>query len=158
MTIVPVAIGRGAGIAELRIPASQDHATLSTDVDLSPQGGGKVTTLEVRTVRFRDILAEYGTPFYLKIDIEHFDHYCLEDLEPGDLPPYTSFEAHKLEDILTARDKGYDDFKLIKQYTFQQLHFDPNDVKSAVKRRLAGRPGLVRALGLPGCCTIGRVD
>jgi len=41
------------------------------------------------------------------MDIETFDHYCLEDLDPSNLPQYASFEAHYLRDLITALEKGF---------------------------------------------------
>ena len=149
LTILDVAIGPEEGVAELLVPEHQDHGTLQKEI-ASHWSGRPVQTVEVRTTRFRDIMAEHGVPYYLKIDIEHFDHYCLEDLDPGDLPRYVSFEAHNLQDLVTMRSKGFDAFKIIRQYIHKQSYYDPNDVKAAIKRRLAGRPGLVKALGLPG--------
>src|SRR5262245_11193486 len=107
LTILNVAIGPEEGVAPLFVNEEYpDRTTLSHAIH---QGMvyAKIPnhTLEVRTVRFKDILAEYGVPFYVKIDIETFDHYCLEDLDPSDLPPYVSFEAQDIRDLFTMRDK-----------------------------------------------------
>jgi FkbM family methyltransferase len=42
--------------------------------------------------RFRSDLEEFGTPYYLKLDIEGNEIYCLQDLIASDLPKYVSFE------------------------------------------------------------------
>jgi FkbM family methyltransferase len=149
LTIVNVAIGPEEGIAELLVPEHENDATLDKAI-AAHWGQIPVQTVKVRTARFRDIQAEYGVPFYLKIDIEHFDHYCLEDLDPFDLPRYVSFEAHYIQDLLTMRSKGFEAFKIIRQFVHKQLHYEVTDVKESIKRRLAGRPGLVKALGFPG--------
>jgi FkbM family methyltransferase len=152
LTILNVAIGPEEGVAPLLVNEQYpDRTTLNIGLYQSPALADIPThTLEVRTVRFQDVLAEYGVPFYLKIDIETFDHYCLEDLDPSDLPRYVSFEAQDIRDLFTMRDKGFDAFKIIRQQDHRQAFYDPNSVKSAHERRPAGWAGLVRALGLSG--------
>ena len=150
LTIVNVAIGPEEGVAKLVVhEQNKEWATLNEETAAN-WGETPTHTVEVRTARFRDILAEHGVPFYLKVDIERFDHYCLEDIDPADLPRYASFEAMSFRDLVTMHDKGFDAFKIIRQYDHTQVFYDPNDVKAAIKRRLADRPGLVKALGLPG--------
>jgi hypothetical protein len=117
-------------------------------------------TMEPRTIRFKDILAEYGVPFYLKVDIETFDHYCLEDLDPSDLPQYVSFEAQNLRDIVTMRGKGFQAFKIVRQQDHRQVCFDPTHFKATEdvaekEAKATGKgatsgwpPALLRALGL----------
>jgi hypothetical protein len=86
--------------------------------------------------------------FYLKIEIETFDHYCLEDLNPSDLRRYVSFEAQDLRDLFTIRDQAFEGFKIIRQQDHHQAFDEPNAVKSGPERGPAGWAGLVRALGL----------
>jgi FkbM family methyltransferase len=150
LTILNVAIGPEEGTAQL-IVNERDYArnTLNTGLPQTPDWAGvPIHTLEVRTVRFKDMLAEHGIPYYLKVDIETFDHYCLEDLDASDLPPYVSFEAQNIRDLVTMLDRGYEGFKLIRQQDHRQAFFDPNIAKAALKRKPAIWPELVRALGL----------
>jgi FkbM family methyltransferase len=152
LTILNVAIGPEDGVATM-IVNEQDYArnSLNTELLKTPGWVGVPThTLEVRTVRFKDVLAEHGIPSYLKVDIETYDHYCLEDLDPSDRPRYVSFEAQDFRDLVTMRDRGYDAFKIIRQQDHGQAFFDPNMVKAALERKAGGWPGLMRALGLSG--------
>src|SRR5262249_46095831 len=55
----------------------------------------------------------FGTPFYLKIDIEGNDRFCLRDLPAT--PEYVSVEAHHLEYLAALYGKGYRQFKLVNQ-------------------------------------------
>lgn len=71
--------------------------------------------IEVPTRRLRPILAEYGVPYYMKIDIERYDGFCLEDLDPDDLPLYVSIEAHSLSYLERLVELGYTRFKVIDQ-------------------------------------------
>jgi FkbM family methyltransferase len=79
--------------------------------------------VQVRCRRFRDILATYGVPRYLKIDVEGYDRYCIADLDPSDLPQYLSSELQPgaVDDLLALRTLGYDRFKIIRQEDHTQL-------------------------------------
>jgi FkbM family methyltransferase len=100
--------------------------------------------IPVRCRRFRDLLAQYGTPFYLKIDIEGHDQYCIDDLDPADLPRYVSLEMGPFETLFQLRDLGYTAFKLITQNDHSQLAIDPFSVRQQLKRRLQPYPPLYR--------------
>lgn len=72
--------------------------------------------IEVPCVTTGSLFEKYGMPFYLKVDIEGFDHYCLSDIpDTGIKPRYASCEAISIDwlDILSL--KGYTKFKLINQ-------------------------------------------
>jgi FkbM family methyltransferase len=150
LTIIDAAIGPEEGVAQM-IVDENNVARNTLNAELAKMSGwAGVTThsLEVRTVRFKDVLAEHGVPTYLKVDIETYDHYCVEDLDPSDLPPYLSFEASNIRDLITARDKGYQVYKIIRQQDHRQAFYDPSLVQATVERRPAGWRGLARALGL----------
>lgn len=49
--------------------------------------------ISVPTVRLESLIAEHGMPYYLKIDIEGADVYCLRSLlRLGEIPKFTSVE------------------------------------------------------------------
>lgn len=76
--------------------------------------------------RFASVLAEFGTPYYLKLDIEEAEMSCLRDLGT-DLPKYVSFErsAPPRESLTLMRDLGYTGFKLISQRNFLPVEYPP---------------------------------
>lgn len=62
-----------------------------------------------------DIIKQYGSPYYIKIDIEHFDQFILKEIFTNQIyPPYISSEIHNIEvfDILTTIG-NYNAFKLV---------------------------------------------
>ncbi|MEI6264148.1 MAG: FkbM family methyltransferase [Sphingobacteriia bacterium] len=62
------------------------------------------------------LLAEYGIPYYLKIDIEGYDPICINGIESIDnAPAYISCEASSIECLEALIAKGYRQFKLINQ-------------------------------------------
>ena len=80
--------------------------------------------IEVPCQRLGTILEKYGTPVYIKIDIEGKDYVCLEDLPANDLPKYVSFETGGLESLQKLKDLGYSNFKCISQFGFIPVEID----------------------------------
>lgn len=62
------------------------------------------------------IVEEYGAPYYIKIDIEHYDAQILRHLfEFGIRPPYISAESHSADVFsLLVGLGGYNSFKLVE--------------------------------------------
>lgn len=77
-------------------------------------------SLPIRT--FDGIVAEYGVPYFLKIDIERAGYVCLKSLS-GDIPQYLSFEAGRdsFDMLLMLASRGYSRFSLIRQDTFEPI-------------------------------------
>ncbi len=83
--------------------------------------------ISVPTMRLENLIAEYGMPYYLKIDIEGADVYCLRSLlRLGEIPEYTSVElltpknlanrdADCLEILCYLRILGYTKFRISDQ-------------------------------------------
>lgn len=94
----------------------------SFDQEMATHWSGEVKTITVRCVRFEDVIAKHGVPYYLKIDVEGADSECLSALQPSDLPKYVSAEAHSLLPLCQLRVLGYSDFKCIPQ----RYHNDPH--------------------------------
>ncbi len=76
---------------------------------------------------FRSIIREFGSPYYLKVDIEGNDICCLRDLTASDPPRYVSFEKSKraVESLTLLHNLGYTGFKLISQYHYLPLEYPP---------------------------------
>jgi FkbM family methyltransferase len=62
-----------------------------------------------------ELIRSYGDPFYIKIDIEHYDQTILRALfSNGIYPPYISAESHSIEVFaLMVALGGYEAFKLV---------------------------------------------
>ncbi len=83
--------------------------------------------ITVPAIRLEDLVSEYGLPYYLKIDIEGADVYCLRSLiRMGRVPEYTSVElmtpnnmadqkADCLEILACLRAVGYTKFQISDQ-------------------------------------------
>jgi FkbM family methyltransferase len=121
----------------------------SFDKDNATKGGGEFRSLKVPCIKFRDLLDQFGTPYYVKIDIEGNDSLCLEDLDASCAPNFVSFEmshadAHKDIDRLSGL--GYLGFKCIRQNDF--LHMTPQNVdrECGIRRAVHGLDFLRKAI------------
>ncbi len=123
MTIVHAAVGPAPGRCQFWI--NDLHREWSSlDQSVAARDGESARAIEVPCRRFEDLVAQFGVPYYLKIDIEGADRHCLDALRSDDLPKYVSFEATHLELIAAARELGYVRFKCISQRTFRRLTAD----------------------------------
>lgn len=85
-------------------------------------GGGKIRKICIETRSLADIIKEYGTPWYCKIDIEGNDLDALKSLTGSrNTPPYISIESEKrgwkllMDELLTFRELGYSRYKIVDQ-------------------------------------------
>jgi FkbM family methyltransferase len=119
--VLSVAIGAESGRALFWISSNPQFS--SFDRVNAQKWDNSAYEIDVECRPMRSILAEYGIPFYMKIDIERADHFCLQAIDRDDPPEFLSFEKGSLEDLLTARSKGYSRFKIIDQEDFNQIRF-----------------------------------
>lgn len=88
----------------------------SFDKGYGTRNGTSYDVVDVRCITTQMLLQQYGVPYYMKVDIEGFDHLCLSGIaDDGEKPQYVSCEACNPDwlDIIYA--KGYRKFKLISQ-------------------------------------------
>jgi FkbM family methyltransferase len=100
-----------------------DHSDWSSfDEGVAKRSNTNARPIEVECVPFSRILKQYGVPFYLKIDIEGSDGFCLAALKDfNDRPQFISWEATDPDGIgqlRLMRDLGYTKFKIIRQTDF----------------------------------------
>ena len=74
------------------------------------------TKVMLPSQRASDIILKFGTPYYVKIDIEGYDHVALKEIfSAGIRPPFISAEAHHLEVFMAlVMLGGYRAFKLVE--------------------------------------------
>lgn len=102
---------------------NDDHDEYSSFVpDVGARDGSRSHVIEVPTRTFSGIVAQFGTPHYLKIDIETADGLCLDALTPADPPTYVSIEAHTLDYLHRLTALGYRRFKAVDQSSHGWSH------------------------------------
>jgi FkbM family methyltransferase len=81
----------------------------------APQELGNFIKVELPSKNIIDIIKKYGQPYYIKIDIEHYDQYLLKCLFINDVrPPYLSCESHSIDIFCILVALGnYSSFKLV---------------------------------------------
>lgn len=114
LQIFDVGIGPEVGKGTFHVNQDNDEHS-SFDQAVCERGGGRCRPIQVEYVPFGEILAACGVPYYLKIDIERADIFCLRALDRHDLPRYLSVEAHELEYLTILRGLGYNGFKCVDQ-------------------------------------------
>jgi FkbM family methyltransferase len=111
----------GAGVHENDGEASfyvSENDLLSSFLrDRATVGGVQAEEVTIPVLGFRGILEKYGSPHYLKVDIEGMDGVCLDALQPDRLPRFLSVELGWDAPAVLRRlqQLGYRRFKIISQ-------------------------------------------
>jgi FkbM family methyltransferase len=123
LTLLNLAISDNFGSSKLYISNEDEGSSTMCRGNLEIRGEGELEAIEVRCVPFSWIMEKYDIPYYLKIDIEGSDRYCLEAIHPASAPRYVSWEAGQdaVECLNLMRHKGYTRFKLINQSSFYDM-------------------------------------
>jgi FkbM family methyltransferase len=124
--------------------------------EIAARQGHRHHPIRVPTTRFSRLLERYGTPHFLKIDIEGSDQHCLADLDASNLPSYVSIECEcpkndqrqDVEDALATLRQlhrlSYRRFKLINQFKFNSVSLppEPNQVLQSIAEKCLLVPSL----------------
>lgn len=89
----------------------------SFDPEMASRDGMTVEPITVQCRTPESILAEYGVPHFLKIDIEGMDPLCVRAVSADDPPAFVSFEAEEevVDLVLELHQRGYRRFRLVNQ-------------------------------------------
>jgi FkbM family methyltransferase len=111
LRLLNVGIAQEVGQSEFYLNRSRD--VWSSFVPDIGRAGGKFSVVSIPTTTLSTLQREFGTPYYLKIDIDGHEWICLRDL--SDTPQYVSVEAAHLEYLAFLWSKGYRQFKVVNQ-------------------------------------------
>ena len=123
LTVINAAIWAKNGTATFYVNLDNDHWS-SLDAKWAGRDETRYSEVSVPCVTLSDLIEEFGTPYYLKIDVEGVDQSVLEQLERCRLLPlYVSVEDCRFgfQYMATLSACGYDSFKLLDQSTVCQL-------------------------------------
>jgi FkbM family methyltransferase len=92
--------------------------------------------IRVTCRRFRSLLEEFGVPFYIKADIQGNEFFCVQDLDPRQLPKFISvaFTISDVSLLTLLRNHGFNYFKCISQAHFLPLQLPPVAAAGPVQR------------------------
>ncbi len=82
------------------------------------------TEVKLPSKNIIDLIKKYGDPYYIKIDVEHYDNIILKELlNHKIIPPYISCESHNIEVFSTLVSSGiYKSFKLVDGATVSKKY------------------------------------
>ena len=129
-----------------------DHWS-SVDAGYGTRKGTAYEEVEIDCITLPTLLAEHGTPYYLKIDIEGADKIAISSLASSkSLPAFISVEEYGAKCIEDLKDLGYDRFKIVPQGDKSQMNPSPSPARegSYVERWFSGRDTGLFGLELPG--------
>ena len=111
--------GVAARAEKLEFWICDDVSELSSfNRERASRNGAKHHSLQIDCVAMQDIIARFGVPDYMKIDIEGNDRYCLDGLTEDTAPRYISIEMDDNAgdcEIQRLYALGYRRFKIICQ-------------------------------------------
>ncbi len=98
---------------------------------------GLVGSCKVRGLTIKNLINSYGMPYFMKVDIEGCDRFCVLPLSLGFRPKYISFEASDdvEELVLHLEDIGFTKFKAINQCNFKEFS-NQNKIFDRIKRKI----------------------
>jgi len=96
------------------------------------------TPVRLRSVSILDIVKARGEPYYVKIDLEHYDVHILDTLfRAGIRPPFISAEAQSVKTFASLVGLGrYDSFKLVDGNSISKLYVDRMILSEADKLKV----------------------
>lgn len=126
LTVLNAAIWNRNESTTFYINLDNDHWS-SLDIDWASRNGSRCREISIRCVTLTSLIEEFGSPYYLKIDVEGIDQDVIEQLQGISLLPlYVSVEdcrfGFQYMEALAAC--GYDGFKLLDQSTVRHM-IDP---------------------------------
>ena len=125
LTLLNVGIAEKPGVATFWTSGMPEWSSFNKAI--ASRNGTACQGVSVPMVPFSELLATYGVPYYLKIDIEGNDQLCVDALSPATIPRFISVEAECIDDdtmlsdeeavamLKILRDVGYVKFKLVDQ-------------------------------------------
>ncbi len=127
MTILNVAAGDIEGRATFYV--NSDKHTISTfhphEFDCQEWAPKNWMPVDVEVTRLSTLIARYGAPHFIKIDVEFHDKVVLRDLlHAGIRPRYISAEAHEVDVYDLLVEMGYDRFKFVRGAEVQERFHD----------------------------------
>ena len=100
---------------------------------------GSVEEIKVPVVRMKDILAKFGVPYYMKIDVEGVDRICVNSLRYfEEKPEYLSLELERSSfddarlDLNLLVELGYSSFALVNQQSIPGTYLDNDQREGSV--------------------------
>jgi len=152
LTLIHAAISENSG-ENIILTVCGDDIGASSIYEQRIDSRNPIGSFQVETINIKDLINIYGTPYFIKVDIEGADRFCVLPLTKDLKPEYFSFEAGDdfIELAQHLKTIGFSKFKMINQGNFRELK-NQNNLKDKLKSkivRLLGyeKPTLIRRSG-----------
>lgn len=135
LVVVNKAIGRERGTFKFHVCDTMSAWSTASDElrDHWTAQGATFRTIDVDFVDASDVIAEFGEPYYVKIDIEGHDQICLDQLHgAGVRPTWVSLELdikRSHHAIATLQKMGYDRFTIVDQSKVPEQRIAPTSTE-----------------------------
>jgi FkbM family methyltransferase len=123
LTVLNAAIWNRNESATFYINLDNDHWS-SLDIEWASRNESRCREISIRCVTLASLIEEFGSPHYLKIDVEGIDQDVIEQLRGIRLLPlYVSVEDCRFgfQYMATLAACGYDGFKLLDQSSVRHM-------------------------------------
>ena len=136
LVLVNAAICNDPG-EEVTLTISGDDLGASSIIGERISHRNPLCSYKVRSMTLIELIEKYGRPYFMKIDIEGADRYCILPPDEENRPKYISFEAgDDIEELVHHLKKiGYTKFKAINQCNFNELN-NQEDLIFRAKRKI----------------------
>lgn len=115
LTLLNVGIWGDEAEHPFYVNLSNDHWS-SFDPAYGCRNGTAFEIVNVPCIRVASLFERFGTPYYMKIDVEGADRLILADLRAlTSRPPFVSVEEYGVQCIDDLRALGYDHFQIVPQ-------------------------------------------
>lgn len=114
LRIINCAVGAVEGEAEFYVNR-RSHVVSTLLQAATERDHDAWKTISIPVKRLSALIDDNGEPYFVKIDVEHFDAIVLRDLwERKIVPPFISAESHTIDVFRQLVAMGYRQFKLVK--------------------------------------------
>jgi FkbM family methyltransferase len=115
LIIENVGVGPGSGTMPFYVNLDNDEWS-SFDKKLGTRDGTNFEVVSVPCINARTLFEKHGVPYFVKIDIEGFDHHVVRATgELSEKPKYLSVEDNGFESLLELHAIGCRAFKFLDQ-------------------------------------------
>lgn len=152
LTILNVGVWDSASKLKFYRNLDNDHWS-SFDPAYGTRNGTKFEEIDIDCVTLDTLLSKYGTPYYLKIDIEGADKIAVSTLSTSQVrPAFISVEEYGVNCVTDLHAVGYDRFKIVPQSNKSAMNPPPSPPLEGtyVERYFNGRDTGLFGLELPG--------
>lgn len=136
LTLVNSAVSNEPG-QEISLAVCGDDLGSSSIFEQRISQKNPVGSYKVKGITLLELMEKYGQPYFIKVDIEGADRFCVLPLNSENRPQYISFETgDEIEELVShLKNIGFSKFKAINQCNFNELN-NQESLLFRIKRKI----------------------